>query len=108
MALVVIALVAAAALDTLIATHRLELAARESSSLRRALGHALVASRDAESDWPADGRRTLRGGVWIEALPVKTTPGADQSPPCVRWTLSSQARPSLRSVVYTQPDSLQP
>ncbi len=106
-ALVVIALIAAAVLDTQATALRLERAAQDLPALRLAIGPARVASRLPDMDWPAAGRRTTNGTVLVDVRPLVPPPGAavTNAAPRLCWTLALAGRPTASLTLLTRADA---
>ena len=99
-ALALIALVSAVALESQVVTLKMEQAARDTQALRLAAAMTLAAGRlHPENPFPA-GTQSADNAILAEACAVKITncPGNGQ---WMQWNLRSRRRPELNARIFT-------
>jgi len=102
-ALIVIALVAIAALETQVTTLKLEQAARDTQALRFAIPQTLSASRIIPKETLLAGLQSTNGliSVRVSALTLADKPASAQ---WLKWELCPVTRPTLKAEVFTRTD----
>ena len=102
-ALIVIALIAIAALETQVTTLKLEQAARVTQVLRFAFSPTLSASRLYPAETLLTSPQSTNGPIHIQvsALTLPDSPPPNQ---WLKWELYPVTRPTLKAEVFTRPN----
>lgn len=102
-ALIVIALIAIAALETQVTTLKLEQAARDTQALRFAISQTLSESRIIPAEKLITGFQSTNGPIRIQVSALKL-PDKPATTQWLKWELCPVTRPTLKAEVFTQPD----
>ena len=102
-ALIVIALVATAALETQVTTLKLEQAARDTQDLRFAISQTLSENHINPAKTLLTGLQSTNGSIRIKvsALTLPDKPAPTQ---WLKWELYPGSRPTLKAEVFTRPN----
>lgn len=102
-ALIVIALVATAALETQVTTLKLEQAARDTQTLRFAISQTLSESRLNPAETLLAGLPSTNAAIDIRVSAL-TFPDQPAPTQWLKWELCPFTRPTLKAEVFTRPD----
>ncbi|MDD5678164.1 MAG: prepilin-type N-terminal cleavage/methylation domain-containing protein [Kiritimatiellae bacterium] len=102
-ALIVIALIAGAALETQVTTLKLEQAARDTQALRYAIIQTWSASRTIPTATLLAGLQSTNGPIYMQATAL-TLPDKPVPTQWLKWELCPVSRPTLKAEVYTRPN----
>ena len=102
-ALIVIVLVASAALETQMTTLKLEQAARDTQTLRFAIGQTLSASRIIPIETLLAAPPITNGSIHVQ-VSAMTLPGKPAPTRWLKWEVSAPTRSTLKAEVFTRPN----
>ena len=102
-ALIVIALIAIAALETQVTTLKLEQAVRDTQALRFAIPQTLSESRIIPTETLLTGLRSTNGPIHIQVFALAPQDSPDKSQ-WLKWELCVVTRPTLKAEVFTRAD----
>ena len=102
-ALIVIALIAIAALETQVTTLKLEQAARDTQALRFAIPQTLSESRLNPAETLLTGSQSTNGPIRIQVSAL-TLPDKPSPTQWLKWELCPVTRPTLKTEVFTRPN----